>query len=54
MYLKIRKVLQRELTIKVKKNINTWTNTNAQPNSTKQQIPAQHSARHDVISPELR
>ena len=34
------------------KNINTWTNTNTQADNTKQQIPVQNSARHDVISPE--
>ena len=27
-------------------------NTNTQPDNTKQQIPVQNSARHDVISPE--
>ena len=34
------------------KIFNTWTNTNTQPDNTKQQIPVQNSARHDVISPE--
>ena len=31
------------------KNINTWTNTNTQTDNTKQQIPVQNSARHDLI-----
>ena len=34
------------------KDINTWTNTNTQTDNTKQQVPVQNSARHDVISPE--
>ena len=30
------------------KDINTWTNTNTQTDNTKQQVPVQNSARHDV------